>query len=182
VEREFRVLQSLHSQTAIPVAEPYLLCTDESVIGTWFYIMDYVEGRIFWDTSFPEVDAAARAHYFDWELSTLGHPLVDFAYHLMMYRMPTLMFTGLVGMNLPELGIPDEKHYVKAYNARTGRDTIEDLDFFVAFSFFRLAAILHGIRGRLIRGTAASPRATEYARHVEIIAELGWQQARRRSV
>lgn len=271
IEREYRVIGSLHSRSSVPVAKPHLLCTDESVIGSWFYVMDYVEGRIFWDTSFPGIQPVLRPRYFDamnatlaqlhntqprtvgledfgratqymarqirrwskqyveeeaagrvpamdklmewlpanlpaqdesaivhgdfrcdnmifhpteprvvaivdWELSTIGHPVADFAYHLMMYRMPSLMFPGLLGRDLAALQIPSEADYVASYLRRTGRDRVERLDFFIAFSFFRLAAILHGIRGRLLRGTAASPHAAEYAKHVEQIAALGWTQ------
>jgi aminoglycoside phosphotransferase (APT) family kinase protein len=87
----------------------------------------------------------------DWELSTLGHPLADFSYHLLMYRMPD----SLAGRDLDALGIPSEADYVAAYCARTGRSAIPDLDFYLAFNLFRLAGILHGIKGRLARGTAA---------------------------
>lgn len=88
----------------------------------------------------------------DWELSTIGRPLADFAYHLMMYRTPPLVMAGLLGADLDELNIPSEAEYVAAYCRRTGRDGIPGLDFYVAFNQFRLAAILHGIKGRLARG------------------------------
>jgi len=115
----------------------------------------------------------------DWELSTLGHPLADFGYHLMMYRMPPMAVTGLGGRDLTALNLPSEADYVATYCRHTGRDSIEKLDFYLAFNFFRLAAIFHGIRGRLHRGTAHSARANEYADSVEAVAELGWTQARR---
>ena len=271
VEREARVLAAL-AQVDFPVAQVHGLCLDEGVIGTRFYVMDCVDGRIFWDATLPEVargerrrlfasmnETLARLHlvdvgavgladygrpgnYFerqiarwsgqyrgdveagreahldrlvewlpahippgdetrlvhgdyridnlvfhpaeprvlavlDWELSTLGHPLADFAYHLMMYRMPRGISAGLLGENLESLGIPAEEEYVTAYCRRTGRDGLPGLDFYVAFNMFRRACILHGIKARLARGTAASAHAAEMVRALPVIAELAWRQA-----
>ena len=273
VEREFRVIAALGAES-FPVPRAVALCEDTSVIGTAFYVMEHVAGRIFWDARLPEVPREHRAavcdamnatlarlhsleptalglgdygragNYFarqlarwggqyredtaagrvvdmdrlldwlqanvppgdetavvhgdfradnmvfhpteprvlavlDWELSTLGHPLADFGYHLMTWRMPAGALPGLGGCDLDALGIPTEEAYVAAYCRRTGRDGIPQLDFYLAFNFFRLAAICHGIRGRAIRGTAASARAKEFAAQVEDIAALGWAQARR---
>ncbi|MBY8823521.1 phosphotransferase [Sphingomonas colocasiae] len=114
----------------------------------------------------------------DWELSTLGHPLADFAYHLMVYRMPPGFSTGLAGLDLPALNIPSEDDYVAAYCRRTGRDGIERLDFHLAFSLFRLAAIIHGIKGRLIRGTASSSQAAAAVEQLDRIAALALTQTR----
>jgi aminoglycoside phosphotransferase (APT) family kinase protein len=273
VDREYRVIEALGCQ-GFPVADALGLCLDEEVIGTHFYVMELVEGRIFWEATFPEVPRIERRSYFDamnaaiaqlhtidpeaaglgdygkpgnyferqigrwskqylgdgeagrvaamdrlvewlpqnapedggdariihgdfrcdnmifhateprilavldWELSTLGHPLADFSYHLMMYRMPAAIFTGLAGLDLPALNIPSEAEYVAAYCRRTGRDEIPNLDFYVAFNMFRLAAILHGIKGRLARGTAASAHAGKMAEGLEPLAELAWEQAR----
>ncbi len=272
VEREYRVITALGTQ-GFPVARSYGLCEDESVIGTPFYVMEMVEGRIFWDTAFPELPPAERPAYFDamnatmaalhcidpeaaglgdygkpgnyferqiarwskqyegdveagrvaamdrlvewlpanvpadepqarvihgdfrcdnmifhpteprvlavldWELSTLGHPLADFTYHLMMYRLPAAVSTGLVGQDLAALNIPGEADYVAAYCARTGRDSIPDLDFYMAFNLFRLAGIIHGIKGRVVRGTATSAHASQMAGALETLANLGWAQA-----
>lgn len=259
IEREARVLQALGS-AGFPVARVHGVCVDESVIGTWFYVMDMVEGRIFWDATIPEVNAAERPAYFDamnqtmaqlhslkpdaiglgdygkpgnyfarqisrwsqqylddidagrdtnmdrlvewlpanipaeqhdqvsvvhgdfridnmifhpteprvlavldWELSTLGHPLADFAYHAMMYHMPSHIVAGLAGADLEALNIPSEEDYVAEYCRRTARDSIPGYRFALAFNFFRLAAIFHGIKGRAIRGTAASAQAHERA-------------------
>ncbi len=273
VDREYRVIAALGTQ-GFPVARAVALCEDPSVVGTTFYVMDHVEGRIFWDPRLPEVPREGRAaicdamnatlaqlhgispaaagladfgkagNYFarqlarwggqyrddtaagrvadmdrlldwlqanippgddaalvhgdfradnmifhpteprvlavlDWELSTLGHPLADFGYHLMTWRMPSNALPGLMGADLAALGLPSEEAYVEAYCRRTGRAGIDNLDFYLAFNFFRLAAIFHGIRGRAIRGTAASARAKEFSNHVEGIAALGWAQAER---
>jgi len=113
----------------------------------------------------------------DWELSTLGHPLADFAYHLMTYRMPRLTIAGLDGQDLARLGIPTEAEYVAAYCARTGRESIPDLPFYLAFNFFRFAAIIHGIHGRLLRGNAASARAASLVQDLPVIAELARKEA-----
>jgi aminoglycoside phosphotransferase (APT) family kinase protein len=272
IEREYRVITALGKQ-GFPVAKSYGLCEDEAVLGTAFYVMEMVEGRIFWDTAFPEVSDTARPAYFDamnatmaalhqidpeaaglgdygkpgnyfarqiarwsrqytedveagrvaamdrlvewlpanlppdepqprvihgdfrcdnmifhpteprvlavldWELSTLGHPLADFTYNLMMYRMPVGITTGLAGRDIAALNIPSEADYVAAYCARTGRDGIPDLDFYVAFNLFRLAGIVHGIKGRVVRGTATSAHASTMAASLDILAELGWAQA-----
>jgi len=272
VEREYRVITALGKQD-FPVAKSYGLCEDEAVIGTAFYVMEMVEGRIFWDTAFPEVSDAGRPAYFDamnatmaalhaidpeaaglgdygkpgnyfarqiarwsrqymedveagrvaamdrlvewlpanlppdepqprvihgdfrcdnmifhpteprvlavldWELSTLGHPLADFTYNLMMYRMPAGIATGLAGRDISGLNIPSEADYVAAYCARTGRDGIPDLDFYMAFNLFRLAGIVHGIKGRVVRGTATSAHASQMAGSLDMLAELGWAQA-----
>jgi aminoglycoside phosphotransferase (APT) family kinase protein len=113
----------------------------------------------------------------DWELSTIGDPLVDFAYHLMMYRLPPLTIAGLLGSDLNALNIPHEKDYVALYCQRTSRSEIPELDFYIAFNMFRLAAIFHGIKGRLIRGTATSAHAGKMADAVPIIADYAWRQA-----
>ena len=115
----------------------------------------------------------------DWELSTLGHPLADFAYHLMVYRMPPGFSTGLLGIDLAAEGIPSEADYVAAYCRRTGRDSIEALDFYLAFSFFRLCAIIHGIKGRLLSGNATSPNAAAAVEQLPRLAAIGLAQTKR---
>jgi aminoglycoside phosphotransferase (APT) family kinase protein len=274
VDREARVMAAL-GKTGFPVPTILGVCTDESVIGTWFYVMEMVAGRIIWDATFPDVPRDERAAYFDamnatlaqlhcvdyrsvgledfgrvgsyferqlarlskqyvddelagrdphmdrllewlpahipaasdetaivhgdlrcdnmifhpkeprvlavldWELATLGHPLADFAYHAMMYRMPPTIVAGLAGADLAALGIPDETSYVATYLRRTGRPDLPAYDYYVAFNFFRLAAIFHGIKARAIRGTAASAQARERAAMFPELARLGWQQALR---
>lgn len=271
VDREARVLSAL-GKVGFPVPHVYGLCTDDTVVGTWFFVMEMVEGRVFWDVTFPDVSDADRPAYFDamnttiaalhsidpdvaglgdygrpgnyferqisrwtkqyhaekeagpdpfmdrliewlptaipagdetriahgdfrsdnmifhpteprvvavldWELSTLGHPLADFAYHAMMYRMPPLIVPGLAGADLPALNIPSEQEYVAAYCRRTGRDSLPGYDFAMAFNFFRFAAIIHGIKGRYLRGTASNAQAKGRADAFPMLAELAWEQA-----
>jgi aminoglycoside phosphotransferase (APT) family kinase protein len=270
VEREAQVLTALH-KTGFPVAQVLGLCTDESVLGTWFYIMEMIEGRIFWDATLPAIPRAERHAYFDamnatiaqlhkidyhavglgcygrpgnyferqiarwtkqyledveagrdshmdrliewlpanipagdetsivhgdfrvdniifhpfeprivavldWELSTLGHPLADFAYHAMMYHMPPHIVAGLAGADVAGLNIPTETQYLSAYCKETGRDCIPNYAFYIAFSVFRLAAIFHGIKGRVLRGTASSAQAAERAKAFPVLARIACYQ------
>ena len=277
VDREYRVMRALADHTHVPVARPLVLCPDPSVIGTDFYVMEHVDGRIFWEPTLPEIPRAERAaHYdamndaiarlhaivpetiglgdfgrpegyvarqaarwskqyladvqasrdpymdrmvewlpthlpqgepapavvhgdfrmdnlifhptkprvlaiMDWELSTIGDPLADFAYHLMTYRMSSASVPGLLGRDPAALGLPSEEDYVRAYCRRRGLADVPHLDFYMAFCMFRLAAIFHGIRGRVARGTAVSPRAQKYAAEVEGMAKAAWAQAERAS-
>lgn len=271
IEREARVLRALGA-AGFPTPHICAFCDEEGVIGSAFYVMEFVAGRIFWDATFPGLERAERPRYFDamndtlarlhdiniegaglgdygrpqkyiarqiarwtrqyradveagrdpnmerliewlpehipqedeaaivhgdfrcdnmifhpvepriiavldWELSTIGHPLVDFAYHAMMYRMPPHIVAGLAGADLAELNIPSESDYVSAYCRRRGRGWIADYEYYLAFNFFRLAAIFHGIKGRSMRGAAASARAAERAQVFPELAELAWRQA-----
>jgi|SRR5665213_136612 len=273
VDREAKVLTALAS-VGFPVPQIYGVCTDDAVIGTWFYVMDFVEGRVFWDAAFPQVSREIRPAYFDalnktiarlhmvdyaaaglsdyghpgnyferqikrwskqytedtdagrdvamdrviewlsshippgdetsivhgdfrcdivifhpteprviavldWELSTLGHPLADFAYHTMMYHISPGIVAGLAGSDLAALNIPSESAYIDAYCRRVGRASISNYNFYLAFNFFRLAAIFHGIKGRVVRGTAASAHASERAQSFPALAKLAWQHAER---
>jgi aminoglycoside phosphotransferase (APT) family kinase protein len=271
VEREYRVIRALHS-TGFPVARPYVLCEDESVIGTAFYMMDCVEGRVLWDQSLPGMSKAGRfaiwdelnrviaslhaidyrgvgldsfgkpGNYIqrqvgrwtkqylasetenveamnnliewlpknippetgttvvhgdfrldnaifhpteakilavlDWELSTLGDPLADFAYHCMSWHIPPGAFRGIAGLDFEALGIPDEKTYVQNYCKRTGRSGIDPShwDFYIAYNLFRISAILQGILKRVVEGTAASAHARDAGMRARPMAELGWKQ------
>jgi len=112
----------------------------------------------------------------DWELSTLGHPVADFAFHAMMYRLPPFLITGVMGLDLEAVNIPTEEAYVQAYCRRTGRSSIPNYDFYIIFNMFRLAAILHGIKARVARSTAASAHAKQMAEFVAPLATLAWQQ------
>jgi aminoglycoside phosphotransferase (APT) family kinase protein len=273
VEREARVMSAL-GPTGFPVPRVHGLCEDESVIGTPFYVMDMMPGRIVWEAEFPGLSREQRAAHFDamnatvaqllsydpvafglgdygkaggfverqvarwskqyltdtdagrvpamdrlvdwlgkhlppdsgrssvvhgdyrcdnmifdaeasvvravldWELSTLGDPAADFTYHLLMYRMPGgPSFSGLAGQDLEALGIPSEEDYVASYCRRTGRDHLPNKDYLIVFCFFRLAAILHGIKGRLARGNASSAHAPQMVERLEPLAELAWAEA-----
>ncbi len=271
VDREYRVISAL-AGTDVPVARSYVLCEDDSVIGTAFYIMDYVEGRILWDPALPGMTPPERAAIFgemnrviaalhsvdpaavgladygkpgsyfarqidrwskqyrasetekieamdnlmawlpanipagdetrivhgdyrldnvifhpgqarilavlDWELSTLGQPLADFAYHCMTWRLSPGQFRGLVGHDLAALGIPDEGDYVAMYCRRTGRKPIPaaEWEYYIAFNMFRLAAILQGIMARALQGNASSPEAVETGKRARPLAEEAWRQ------
>ncbi|MDX6008744.1 phosphotransferase [Cupriavidus necator] len=111
----------------------------------------------------------------DWELSTLGDPLADFAYQAMMYRMPPSIVAGLAGADLKALNIPSEEKYVRDYCTRTGRTDIESWPFYIAFNFFRMVAIFHGIKGRVLRGTAVSVHARDRAASFTVLAELAYR-------
>lgn len=112
----------------------------------------------------------------DWELSTIGHPLADFTYHLMSWQTGSLAIGpgGLAGLDLAELGIPGERAYIARYCELTGRSNgIDNREFYSAFNFFRIAAILQGIAGRVRDGTASSQHAQKAAAAVKPLAEQG---------
>lgn len=117
----------------------------------------------------------------DWELSTLGHPLADFSYHCMSWHIPPGMFRGIAGLNLAELGIPDEADYIARYCERTGFATPAQLEadwsFYLAYNMFRLAAILQGIAKRVEAGTASSEQAVRSAAGARPMAEMAWRFA-----
>ncbi len=275
VEREFRVIASLHAQ-GFPVAKVHALCTDEAVIGTAFYVMDFVEGRVFWEPHAPGLSGSDRRALFgslnatiaklhgidheaaglgdfgrpqgyvarqikrwseqyrtsqtepiedmerlmawlpdacptqqrssivhgdfrldncivhptepgiiavlDWELSTLGDPLADFTYHLMQWFMPASSSGGGVGTLAgyeTEDGIPPLDDYIQSYCHATKIASIPDLNVYLAYNFFRIAAILQGIGGRVRDGTAVNPKAADMMREVRPLAAVAWQFARK---
>jgi len=271
VDREYRVIRALHAQD-FPVAQPLLYCDDEQVSGTAFYLMSFVDGRVFWEPQMPGSspaeraavydamnDTIARLHSFepekigladfgrgenyvarqierwskqyrasetekidemerliawlpshippagparlvhgdyrldnlivareapqilavlDWELSTLGDPIADFSYHLMAWHMPhsesAAGTASLVGHDLKALGIPSMADYVDLYVKRTGLDPRPHLPAYLAYNFFRIAAILQGIIGRVRDGTATSEFAPAKAEMVRPLAEKAW--------
>src|SRR3546814_8145447 len=124
-------------------------------------------------------DSPEVAAILDWELSTIGHPVTDFAFHLMMYRVPpAIEGGGLKGLDLAASNIPSEADAVAAYCDRTGRDAIPNLQFHLAYNLFRFAAIIHGIKGRAMRGNASSPRADKVSASLGIFVDLAWNEAR----
>jgi aminoglycoside phosphotransferase (APT) family kinase protein len=139
-----------------------------------------VHGDFRCDNMIFDAEAPVVRAVLDWELSTLGDPAADFTYHLLMYRMPGgPSFSGLAGQDLEALGIPSEEDYVAAYCRRTGRDHLPNKDYLIVFCLFRLAAILHGIKGRLARGNASSAHAAQMVERLEPLSELAWGEAQR---
>ena len=113
----------------------------------------------------------------DWELSTLGHPLADFAYHVIVWRLPNGLFRGLSDVDVAALGIPSEADYVAAYCRRTGRPGIENWTYYLVYGLFRLASILQGIAKRAADGNASDVNAAVVGAKAKPIAEIAWSLA-----
>jgi aminoglycoside phosphotransferase (APT) family kinase protein len=113
----------------------------------------------------------------DWELSTLGDPLADLAYHATTWLLSFEEFRGMAGHNLAELGIPSQEEYVAAYCQRRGIQppSSEQWSFAVACSLFRLAAILQGVRHRALQGNASSSDASSVGQSARVVAEAAWR-------
>lgn len=268
VDREYRVISALAS-SAVPVPDTYLLCSDASIIGQMFYVMDYVPGRVIADPRLPDCapdertamydsmitvigtlhaldyqalgladfgrpsayvarqvarwskqyeasrlddvaamdkliewlpqlnpadESSAIVHgdfrpgnvifdtheprvnaVLDWELSTIGHPLADLGYFLMPYRLATIGTTGgLRGVDLQALGIPTEQALLESYARSAQLAAVPDMDFYVAFAMFRLAAILAGVLRRGVDGNAADPQAVATGQAFKQIATSAW--------
>jgi len=272
VDREFMAMTAL-KDTEVPVARAIHLCEDDSVIGSMFYIMEFIDGRIFWNAALPEVDKAERTAIYqemnrvlaamhsvdikkaglenfgkpgnfyerqigrwtkqykaaqtgdepamealmewlpnnipsddgltslahgdfrldnmifhptepkilavvDWELSTLGHPFADLAYQCMQWYFPASgQLPGLAGLDRDALGIPTEEEYVKTYCERMGLKEIPNWNFYLAFSFFRLASICQGVKKRAIDGNASNKKADAVSALVTPLAVMGLQKA-----
>ena len=270
VDREFRVISAL-ADTDVPVPKAIALCEDDSVIGSMFYVMEYLEGRVLWEPALPELSATERTaiydemnrvlaalhsvdleavgltdygrpgNYFerqvsrwtkqyrasetetipamealiewlpanmpaddgrvalvhgdyrldnlmwhpteprviavlDWELSTLGNPIADLAYQVMAWQLPsTAGIAGMAGINRADQGIPSDEAYIERYCERTGRSGIDNWNFYVVFCFFRLAAILQGVKKRGLDGNASSEEAVARGALIVPLAELGLQ-------
>jgi aminoglycoside phosphotransferase (APT) family kinase protein len=112
----------------------------------------------------------------DWELSTLGHPLADLAYNCMMYHFGEGFGAsgGYAGVDLRTFGVPTEAEYLAAYARRTGRKQVPSWEFYLAFSLFRLAAIVQGVYKRGLDGNASSETATKYGNRAKAMADLAW--------
>ncbi|MFT5705218.1 MAG: aminoglycoside phosphotransferase (APT) family kinase protein [Shewanella sp.] len=109
----------------------------------------------------------------DWELSTLGHPYADLAYQCMQLRMAhSGVLKGLGGINRTKLGIPSEAEYVRLYCHNRGIAEIPHWHFYLCFSFFRFASILHGVMKRAESGNASSKQAQDYGRLAPILAQM----------
>lgn len=269
IEREFRVQRAL-ADTPVPVARMHILCEDESIIGTPFYIMDEVRGRTFdapampdlspperdaimdemnrvlaaihdvnlvktgltdygpfgnyyrrqvnrwsaqytatatddlpdmtalmaWlDAHIPEDDGqrtlvhgdyrldnllfdrrgTACVAVLDWELSTLGHPYADLAAVIMQWSMPaTREGRGLAGVDRTALGLWSDEKFIARYCERRGLQPIKDFHFYLAFTYFRMAAILQGVKRRALDGNASDPaRGLRLGRYVPEFARAG---------
>jgi acyl-CoA dehydrogenase len=267
VDREYRVMKALAS-TEVPVPQMLAYCDDESVIGTAFFIMEYLDGRVFADQSLPGLAASERqriyeqmnhticaihrldyvslgletfgkpGNYFarqiarwsrqvreaniaipdslnrlmdwlpehipaedetslihgdfrmdnlifhktdlriigvlDWELSTLGNPLADFAYQCMAWRIAPTLWRGIQGLDLLALGIPSESEYIAMYEKQMGKSISEHWPFLMAYNLFRISAILHGITKRAMDGNANASDAIENGAKAGALADLGW--------
>ena len=267
VDREYRVMKAL-ANTDVPVPQMLAYCEDESVIGTAFFIMEFLDGRVFADQSLPSLQASERqiiyeqmnqtiaaihrldygslgletfgkpGNYFarqiarwsrqvreaniaipdslnklmdwlpehippedetslihgdfrmdnlifhkndlrvigvlDWELSTLGNPLADFAYQCMAWRIPPSLWRGIQGLDLARIGIPSETEYIVMYERKTGRAISEHWSFLMAYNLFRIAAILHGISKRAMDGNANASDAIENGEKAGALSDLGW--------
>lgn len=269
VEREYRVFTAL-AATDVPVPSTHLLCEDSEIIGTPFYVMDYLEGRVLRDATLQGVEPEERAaiyadmlrvltalhgvdykacgledygkpgNYFarqvgrwskqyiaaktddhasmdrlmeylqknipndettcivhgdfqlynlmyhpteprviailDWELSTLGHPMADLAYNCMKYHQAGEMAGLLYG---GDTGIPDEQAFVADYCERTGQEKVDNWNFYLAFSFFRLASIVQGVYKRGLDGNASSSAALSMREVFTATSDAGWAIASR---
>ena len=272
VDREYRVIGALRGSD-VPVPEVFFYSDDASVVGTPFYVMEFLDGRVWSDQSLPGIEPAERravyaemnrvmaalhrvepdtvglsdfgraGNYFgrqitrwtrqyndsrthdiaamdalidwlpqrippgdettivhgdyrldnlvfhrtdariigvlDWELATLGHPMADFAYHCMSWHIPVDLWRGIGGLDLQDLGIPAATEYLQCYCDATSTSGVEHWDFYLAFNFFRIAAILQGIAKRAIDGSAAASDAAETGHKAAPLAELGWEFAQR---
>ena len=130
---------------------------------------DYRMGNILAHATEPKVAALL-----DWELSTLGHPLGDLGYSCMSYHHGIVGSISLNGLTGPTTGIPTEEEFLMEYCRLTGRDSIPNWNFYLAFSFFRLASILQGVYKRGIMGNASSSEALEKGRMAKEIADIAW--------
>ena len=266
IDREHRVMSAL-THTNVPVPKMLAYCEDESIVGTPFFLMSYIDGRTFTEQSLPGLKKEDRTaiytemnrvlaaihdvdyqslgldsfgkpgNYFsrqvgrwsrqvqestipipaalkkimdwlplnipiddettlvhgdfrldnmifdhnenkvigvlDWELSTLGHPIADFSYQCMSWRIPPSLWRGINGLDLDELGIPSEAEYIKMYEFNSGRKVAADWDFYMAYNFFRIAAILHGVAQRAADGNASATDAAENGKKSGLLAEIG---------
>jgi aminoglycoside phosphotransferase (APT) family kinase protein len=135
---------------------------------------DYRPGNLIFASDSPDVVAVL-----DWELSTIGHPLADLGYFLMPHRLDAAATPfGLRGLDLEALGIPDEQDLVHAYQDSAGLDQTPDVDYYIVFAMFRLAAILAGVLKRGLDGNASDPRAVERGRSYSSLATVALGIAR----
>jgi aminoglycoside phosphotransferase (APT) family kinase protein len=130
---------------------------------------DYRPGNVLLHPTEPHLVAVV-----DWELSTLGHPLVDLAHHALLYHTGPEDL-GAFGDATPPEGIPDVSTYLAAYCAQTGRSTLPSWGFYLVLAMFRFAAIFQGIMGRVVAGTANDPDAARMGARARPLAERAWR-------
>jgi aminoglycoside phosphotransferase (APT) family kinase protein len=135
---------------------------------------DYRLNNMIFHPSEPRVRAVL-----DWELSTLGDPLADFANLLISWAIPYDGRATLKGLDLASLGIPTMEEAIVIYCAASGRSNVPHLDWYLAYNLFRLAAIMQGIAGRARDGTASSPRAVEEGKTAVPLAAIALEFAER---
>jgi aminoglycoside phosphotransferase (APT) family kinase protein len=114
---------------------------------------------------------------FDWELSTLGHPLADLAYACIRFNMPPHIYDGLRGLDFDALGLPSQAEFIAAYSEGVGKPA-DITPFHLAFSLFRIAVIIEGVVARAKAGNASNATAMQSAPLGLLLAERGWEIAR----
>ncbi|XP_018118918.1 acyl-CoA dehydrogenase family member 10 isoform X1 [Xenopus laevis] len=272
IEREYRIMKAL-SEAGVPVPRVLHLCEDSSIIGTPFYVMEYLTGRIFKDPALPGMETKQRSAIYsamnqalckihnvdiktagvedygkhgayierqvqiwtkqyrlsethtvpamerliewlplhlpkeqkttvvhgdfrldnlifhpeepkvlgilDWELSTLGDPISDVAYSCLAHYLPSDLpiQKGLKNCDLTALGIPTTEEYFQQYCNNMGIPKIHNWNFYMAFSFFRVAAILQGVYKRSLTGQASSSDASSGGKLVNVMADIAWDFA-----
>ncbi|MEX0318315.1 MAG: phosphotransferase family protein [Ruegeria sp.] len=274
VDREFRVQRAL-AGSDVPVPQMYLLCEDDGVIGSAFYVMEHLDGRNFFEPtmkgesnetrravmaemnrvlaalhmvdadavglsdygppgnyferqigrwtkqyrasetgSIPGMDALIEAlqagmpeddgqrtlvhgdyridnmmfekngtkclGVLDWELSTIGHPYADLAAVIMQWQMPPgKEGRGLAGIDRAALGLPSDREFIDDYCRRRRLAGIDNFGFYLAFNFFRMAAIIQGVYKRALDGNASNPeRAKQLGQYVPVFAQHGLEALR----
>jgi aminoglycoside phosphotransferase (APT) family kinase protein len=111
----------------------------------------------------------------DWELSTIGHPFADLAAVIMQWQMPAgTEGRGMGGLDRAALGLPSDEDFIEAYCARRGLKGIDHFGYYLAFNFFRMAAIIQGVLKRALDGNASNPaRAMKVGQFVPVFAQHG---------